>query len=86
MVEENNDVMREGFAEWLKFLNPVFEATKEHVWEGSIQEQQWPFFKRGVVQRQLEAMQAIMQMVDAGHGHFGVTLLRPAYEELVWLE
>jgi|SRR5580704_8198044 hypothetical protein len=86
MAEDEDRVLLEGFSEWLKFLSPIFEGTKEYSWAGPVQEQLWPFFRRGVIQRQIEAMQAIMQMVDGGHGHFGVTFLRPAYEELVWLE
>lgn len=86
MAEGEDRVLREGFSEWLKFLNPIFDSAKEYTWDGSIQEQLWPFFRRGIIQRQMEAMRAILQMVDAGHGHFGVMFLRPAYEELVWLE
>ena len=36
--------------------------------------------------RQWEALHAIVALSDKQYAHFGVPLLRPAYEELIWLE
>ena len=71
--------------EWLKAFGPAFEAAGSYQWEGSTSAQAWEFLKRAVVRRQHEALLTILTMVDGGHGHFGVTFLRPAYEELIWL-
>jgi hypothetical protein len=42
--------------------------------------------KRAALVRQFEALQALTSMAKNGYAHFGVSLLRPAFEELLWLE
>jgi hypothetical protein len=78
--------LRKGVGVFLDFLAPLVEPAGQYEWSGPDHEQAVEFLRRAVVIRQYEAMQAILRMVDAGFGHFGVTLLRPAFEELVWLE
>lgn len=72
--------------ELLDAIRPIIMAASVYKWEGDAEPQFWEFLRRAVLLRQLEAMDTICSMVDAGHGHFGVTLLRPAFEELVWIE
>jgi hypothetical protein len=70
----------------MNHLGPTVAKFERYVWTGPDEDQFWEFLKRGVVMRQHEAMLAILHMADAAIGHFGVTFLRPAYEELLWLE
>jgi hypothetical protein len=78
--------MRAQVGELLDAIRPVITAISVYKWEGDDKSQFWEFLRRAALQRQFEAMDAICAMSDAGHGHFGVTLLRPAFEELVWIE
>lgn len=41
---------------------------------------------RAVLRRQLESLQAIVHLVQSGHGFAGAPLLRAACEELVWVK
>jgi hypothetical protein len=77
--------LREGVGRWLAYLDPVIAKAREYRWSGPDQEQFWPFLKRAAITRQYEAIEATLQMFDAGSGHFAVTFLRPAYEEYIWL-
>lgn len=83
---ENTKILREGVSEWLAYLGPMLNQFSSHAWSGDDREQSWEFLKRAAVKRQWEGVEAIIKMTDAGFGHFGVTLLRPAYEELIWIE
>lgn len=42
--------------------------------------------QRAAITRQREALDALVNLCETGHSAFAVCLLRPAYEELVWLE
>lgn len=70
----------------LDLMQPIVEPTKSHDWAGPSEDQYFAFLQRAVVVRQWEALHAISALADNQSGHFGVTFLRPAYEELVWLE
>jgi Family of unknown function (DUF5677) len=78
--------LRTGIGEWLSYLEPALSVAKKYVWTGPDVEQFWEFIRRAAVVRQYEALDTILKMVDASHGHFGVTLLRPAYEEFIWIK
>jgi hypothetical protein len=71
---------------WLEAIEPMFVGMADHVWTGPMDSQMFDIMRRGVVIRQREAIRTIHKMCDDGQGHFGVTLLRPAYEELLWVE
>ena len=70
----------------LDLMQPIVEPTKSHDWTGPSDDQYFAFLQRAVVVRQWEALHAISALADNQSGHFGVAFLRPAYEELVWLE
>jgi hypothetical protein len=76
----------EGLKVWLDFLRPMLASVEEFSYEGSELKQFWGIIKRGVVAQQYEALRAIVSMAEAGNGFLGVMFLRPAYEELIWLE
>ncbi len=42
--------------------------------------------RRAALIRQREALDAIISLCESGHSAFAVCLLRPAYEELLWVE
>jgi len=46
----------------------------------------WHFLRRAVIVRQFEGLEAVSALIKAGSGNFGVLLLRPAFEELVWIQ
>lgn len=76
-----------GLKAWLEYLKPMLGSVEEFTYKGGSERKQiCGIIKRGVVARQYEALSAISQMADAGHGFLGVTFLRPAYEELIWLQ
>lgn len=70
----------------MQLVVPMTSAIVTYTWDGDDLEQYWEFFRRAIVKRQEEAIHGIIAMARAGHGHFGVTLLRPAYEELLWTD
>ncbi len=78
--------LRQVCGEICNEVRPSIDRLRSHIWVGSAKEQSWEFVKRAAIVRQFEAANAILSMVDFGHGYLGVTLLRPAYEELLWLE
>ncbi|QRE76995.1 DUF5677 domain-containing protein [Methylobacterium aquaticum] len=49
-------------------------------------EELYQIVRRAAVVRQREGLNAILTLCETGHGAFGVCLLRPAYEEMLWLE
>lgn len=65
---------------------PDIESAREYSWFGKSSDQMYEWIKRAVVVRQHEALRAIIDMEALGLAHFSVTLLRPAYEELLWIE
>lgn len=65
-------------------LAPEVESVGNYTWTGNDDDQYWEFFKRSIIKRQFEALNAIIHLAESKQGHFGVTLLRPAYEELLW--
>ena len=77
--------LRKGVGEWIEYLRPAASSAEKYTWSGADEDQYWEFVKRAVIRRQFEALETILQMFDAKHGHFGVLLLRPAYEELIWI-
>jgi hypothetical protein len=77
--------LRKGLGEWIEYLRAAASSAEKYTWSGADEDQYWEFLKRSVIRRQFEALETILQMFDANHGHFGVLLLRPAYEELIWI-
>ena len=75
-----------GIERWLEYTRPLVEVAESYSWSGDDKLQYFNFLKRAAVVRQTEALKAMLAMVEHGHGHFGVTFLRPAYEELIWIE
>jgi hypothetical protein len=67
-------------------LRMMIEPTADFEWAGSTDDQWWEFAKRSAIIRQQEAVETIIQLSEMRRGHFGVTLLRPAFEELVWID
>ena len=85
MEEDSTDLLT-GLAKWLAYLEPMLANVGNYTWVGDDATQFWQFLRRGIVKRQQEALKTTLNMVDEGHGHFAVTFLRPAYEELIWIE
>lgn len=77
-VGKTHSELRKPLTQWLDFLKPILDEVGSYEWEGKDIEQLWEILRRGVVVRQFEALQTIGQMVEQGHGHFAVVLLRPA--------
>jgi len=71
---------------WAEFLERIMAELGSYHWIGDLNDHLLEIVRRGVARRQFEAIQAIQSMCEKGHGHFGVTMLRPAYEELIWME
>jgi hypothetical protein len=65
-------------------LAPEAESVSTYTWDGNDDDQYWEFFKRSIIKRQFEALNTIIHLAETKRGHFGVTLLRPAYEEMLW--
>lgn len=81
-----DDRVRVGIEKFLDRLTPCLQPSRRYSWVGKDQDQFWEFLRRGAIVRQDEALRAAIKMFDVGVGHFAVTLVRPAYEELVWIE
>jgi hypothetical protein len=64
----------------------MVEPIKGFSWEGPDDDQFWHFLRRSIVVRQIQALHTALAMAKAGHGSFGVTFLRPAYEEFLWVQ
>lgn len=84
-MNEDNRV-RIGIERWLEYLAPSLLPAGGHTWTGPDLDQFWDILRRGAIKRQEEALRAALTMFDAGIGHFAVTMVRVAYEELVWIE
>jgi hypothetical protein len=78
--------VRIAIEKFLEYLAPSLAPVERHKWTGSDRDQFWDILRRGAIKRQQEALGAALNMVDAGVGHFAVTLVRQAYEELIWIE
>ena len=77
--------LSEGVKHWVaRFAEPIMKA-ETFEWEGDDGDQFYDFLIRSVVRRQYEAVAATVKMTEGGFGFFAVTMLRPAYEEMVWL-
>src|ERR1700687_440593 len=86
MVSIMTDGLHDGIIKWLEFTKPLIEKIVSYTWAGPDSEQFFEFLQRAAVVRQKEAIEAALKMDEAGHAHFAVTFLRPAYEELIWIE
>ena len=78
--------LRQTVGDIIEHFAPIVASVDTYTYDGADSDQFWEFLKRGIIKRQFESIEAILKMVDSGIGHFGVTLLRPAFEELVWVE
>jgi hypothetical protein len=79
------DDLRKGVGEWVEYLRSSTQAATEYVWEGDFSKHIWEVIRRAAIRRQYEALEATLKMVDSGQGHFSILLLRPAYEEFIWI-
>ena len=86
MAELLDPHLRPACEQVFNFLTPFISRLEEYRWDGLDEDQYAEFLKRAVLIRQYEALDTILKMAAADIGHFGVTLLRPAYEELLWIE
>jgi hypothetical protein len=77
--------LRTCVEELLRVFKPMLADTETYKWEGATHAQYWEFLRRGSLVRQYEALAAALKMGRDGHGHFAVTFLRPAFEELIWI-
>ncbi|WP_146636310.1 DUF5677 domain-containing protein [Nioella nitratireducens] len=67
-------------------LQPDISELRTYNWVGSTETKRFEFIRRAAVVRQAEACSAIHTLVSSGNGAMGVVFLRPAYEELLWIE
>ena len=70
----------------VELISPLVTLVEEFTWSGRDEDQFWELLRRSSMVRQYEALRTIPSMINGGTGHFGVTFLRPAYEELIWIE
>lgn len=68
----------------VQMLEPEARSVGTYTWTGNDNDQYWEFFKRAIITRQFEAIKTIIHLAETKQGHFGVTMLRPAYEEMLW--
>ena len=62
------------------------EPLKQFQWTGDTSDHLFEMIQRAAIIRQWEALHAQIALSNTGHGHFGVTFIRPGYEELVWIK
>lgn len=67
-------------------LGPKLEPLKKHEWTGPTEDEFFGLIQRAALVRQWEALHAQIALSNTGHGAFGVSLLRPSYEEMIWVE
>lgn len=84
-ASERSDVVR-GVSELFDELSAVISPLRHYRWNASDSEQQWEFVRRSAIIRQFEALESTIGLTKIGRGHFGVALVRPAFEELVWID
>ena len=83
-MDTDTKILHANLQAWLELMSPLLDPIKQYTWTDSRRlEQYWEFLRRGIIIRQYEALWALVKMSHAGVGHFGVTLLRPAFEELI---
>jgi hypothetical protein len=75
-----------GVQKWLDYTGPLVEAARTYTRDGDELKHYFELIKRAAVVRQTEALTTMLKMTESEHGHFAATLLRPAYEELIWIE
>jgi hypothetical protein len=85
-MEEQEAKLYENLDKWLKLMSPVLSPFRKYTWSGQTRDHIWEILRRGIIVRQHEALSSLVEMCRANFGHFGVTFLRPAFEELVWIE
>ncbi|HXE28002.1 MAG TPA: DUF5677 domain-containing protein [Stellaceae bacterium] len=78
--------LRHEVKDWLAVIKPMLLPVENYKWVGPSQDQFWEFLRRGAIMRQYEALHAALIMADASHAQHAVTFLRPAFEELLWIE
>ena len=83
---EERHKLHEAARKWTVFFANIVDQFSSYEWTGEVNNHLFEVIRRSVAIRQLEAIRAIESMCETGHGHFGVTMLRPAYEELIWME
>jgi hypothetical protein len=83
-ISNANPALITAVSECVTLLNAEVESIRTYEWTGPDDEQFWEFYKRSIIIRQHEGVQAILEGAKGKFGQFGVTLLRPAYEELLW--
>lgn len=86
MEDKDKTTLRDAVAAWLAFVAPTLTTVKNYKWTEEGSDQSLEFLKRGAIVRQYEALEATLKMAEMGIGHFGVTMVRPAYEELIWIK
>jgi hypothetical protein len=69
-----------------KSLSEDIQNLSNYSWSGSSTEQFVEFVKRSALIRQYEAIAAVRSAFENGTSHLLASLLRPAYEEMLWLE
>ncbi|MCJ2042244.1 DUF5677 domain-containing protein [Methylobacterium sp. J-059] len=72
--------------ELLAALDIVMGDISRTHFTGGLKEQSYDIVRRAAIIRQREGLTAILSLCDTGSAAFGVCLLRPAYEEMLWLE
>lgn len=80
------DDLYNGLTKWLSYTKPILEKASTRTWNGSDTDQYFDFLKCAAVVRQTEAIQAMLKMDEHEQSHFAVTFLRPALEEVIWIE
>lgn len=86
MTEVEERSLREICQEVHGIVAPQVQALRTYQWQGSTESQRLEFVRRAAVVRQFEAATAILSLFDSGNGPTGAIMLRPAYEELLWIE
>jgi len=77
------DDLKKAVTEVLDALVPTIASAKRRAWNPEV-DGVLPLLRRAVLVRQYECLQAILDLEKGGRGYAGVTLLRPAVEELIW--
>ncbi|MBY2983101.1 DUF5677 domain-containing protein [Rhizobium leguminosarum] len=65
-------------------LGKDIETLRSYEWSGPEEKYVWEWLKRSILVRQFEALETIIFLAENNRGPFGVTMLRPAYEEYLW--
>ncbi|GGO59464.1 hypothetical protein SAMN05444398_109128 [Roseovarius pacificus] len=84
-MEDSNETLSTLCARVRDHLRGDVKRLEKYQWFGPMQPRMYDILKRSIVVRQWEACEAIQALIESGHGAMCCTLLRPAYEELLWL-